>query len=150
MSNMAPPTMQPPTMAPPKAVRSGWADAERGSRLLAAIIDSACAIVVYGIAIAVNEPMLVLFGLAGLAAYQVYLLSTFGQTIGKKMMNIKIVKADSGENGGFVTNVLMRGILNGILGFIPLYALVDVLFIFREDRRCIHDMIAGTRVVSEV
>jgi uncharacterized RDD family membrane protein YckC len=30
-------------------------------------------------------------------------------------------------------------------GFLPL---VDVLFIFRHDRRCIHDLLAGTNVVK--
>jgi uncharacterized RDD family membrane protein YckC len=29
----------------------------------------------------------------------------------------------------------------------PVLALVDVLLIFRNDRRCGHDLIAGTRVV---
>lgn len=28
------------------------------------------------------------------------------------------------------------------------YALVDICFIFREDRRCLHDLLAGTRVVQ--
>jgi uncharacterized RDD family membrane protein YckC len=55
---------------------------------------------------------------------------------------------DTDKNGGFGPNVLMRVILNGILGFIPFYSLVDVLFIFRDDRRCIHDLIAGTKVVE--
>ncbi|MEZ5357461.1 MAG: RDD family protein [Candidatus Zixiibacteriota bacterium] len=150
MENMAPPTMQPPTMARPQAVRATWADAERGSRLLAAIIDAAIVFLIYGIAFSINEPMFVPFGIIGLVAYQGYLLTVFGQTIGKKVMNIKIVKIDTDENGGFVTNFLLRFLLNAILGFIPLYGLVDVLFIFRDDRRCIHDMIAGTRVVSEV
>jgi uncharacterized RDD family membrane protein YckC len=28
-----------------------------------------------------------------------------------------------------------------------LLAVVDVLFVFRRDRRCLHDLVAGTRVV---
>ena len=44
-------------------------------------------------------------------------------------------------------NVLLRGLVNGLLNIVPLYFLVDCGFIFREDRRCVHDMIAGTVVV---
>lgn len=47
-----------------------------------------------------------------------------------------------------MTNVLLRLMLNTLLAFIPGYALVDILFIFRKDRRCIHDFIAGTHVVK--
>lgn len=75
-------------------------------------------------------------------------LTQFGQTIGKRALKIRIVKHDDGENGGFVTNVLLRCWLNLLLSLIPLYALVDVLFIFRDDRRCLHDLIAGTLVVE--
>jgi len=50
----------------------------------------------------------------------------------------------------------LRVVLNGLLGFItlyllggiPLYSVVDALFIFRNDRRCIHDLVAGTVVVN--
>jgi len=76
--------------------------------------------------------------------YQMVLLIKDGQTLGKKALRIRIVKMDTGENGGFVPNVLLRLIVNGLLGIIPLYSLVDILFIFRGDRPCIHDMIAGT------
>jgi hypothetical protein len=38
--------------------------------------------------------------------------------------------------------------LNGLLGIIPFYGFVDVLFIFGQERRCLHDLIAGTRVVQ--
>lgn len=134
-------------MAPPVAVRKGPADAPRGSRLLASIIDSACAIAVYLTTLFAGGLFLMLLGLSALAALQVSFLSESGQTIGKKMMAVKIVRFDTGENGGFMINVLLRGIVNGALGLIPFYALIDVLFIFRRDRRCLHDLIAGTKVV---
>lgn len=82
---------------------------------------------------------------------QVVLLVKNGQTIGKKLLGIKIVKLD-GSNPGFVSVILLRSILPGIIGGIPmvgpLFSLVNVLLIFREDRRCIHDMMAGTIVVE--
>lgn len=137
-----------PPKAPPKpAPMTTSALASRGSRLLAAIVDSAAFLCVYA-AFLLNSMTLFALGVCALIAIQIYFLSSRGQTIGKMVMNVKIVKMDTGKNGGFGPNVLMRAIVNGVLGIIPLYSLVDVLFIFREDRRCIHDMIAGTRVVE--
>ena len=77
---------------------------------------------------------------------QMVLLGTRGQTIGKIALNIRIVDARTGTHPGVARLVLLRTIVNWILGIIPFYALVDALFIFREDQRTIHDMIAGTRV----
>jgi uncharacterized RDD family membrane protein YckC len=85
----------------------------------------------------------------GIFIYQVYLLTTKGQSIGKQAVHIKIVKIDTGQNGGFVPNVLLREIVNYVFGLVPLYSLIDILFIFRDDQRCIHDLLAGTRVVNE-
>ena len=83
--------------------------------------------------------------------YQNYLVTTTGQTIGKRMAKIRIVKLD-GSNPGFVYAVLLRSWLGAVISWIPLvgsiYGLVDALFIFRGDRRCIHDHIAGTKVVT--
>jgi len=142
-------TTLPPVQSPPKAPPSYTpALASRGSRLLAAIVDAAAALVVWTVAFFTGEPAIFFVGIIGLAIYQAYLLTTQGQTIGKNIMNIKIVRFEDGKNGGFVTNVLLRTILNSIIAFIPFYSLVDVLFIFREDQRCIHDLIASTKVVE--
>jgi uncharacterized RDD family membrane protein YckC len=144
--------------------------AERGSRLAAVLLDGVTFLpmgILFGIGMAMAprgtdapaapSPMMgVLMGIGGLyalgiAIYQIYLLSTRGQTLGKKWMGIKIVKLD-GSNPGFVGAVLLRAFVNGLIGAIPylgmVYSLVDILMIFREDRRCVHDMIAGTRVVK--
>jgi uncharacterized RDD family membrane protein YckC len=81
---------------------------------------------------------------------QAVLLTRSGQTIGKKIFNIRIVSIETGENAGFVTNVLKRSVLNWFLSIIPIYSLVDILFIFNKDRRCVHDKIAGTSVVRAI
>ena len=83
-----------------------------------------------------------------IAIIQIVLLTQNGQTIGKKLLGVKIVMHDTGKNGGFVPNVLLRAFVNGLLSAIPFYKLVDVLFIFREDKRCVHDLIAKTSVVK--
>jgi len=42
----------------------------------------------------------------------------------------------------------MRYVLNTALRQIPLYAFVDVLFIFGVEQRCVHDYLAGTKVIE--
>ncbi len=140
--------------------------AEVGDRLLAVLIDAALYFVpalffVLGGTInsggdlsVASWPLLGLGGLLflGVLVYQLILLSNQGQTVGKRVMKIKIVRVSDQENGGFVTNVLLRGIVSGLPSLIPilgnLYTLVDILFIFGSERRCIHDLIAGTYVVK--
>ena len=81
---------------------------------------------------------------------QMVLLGTRGQTIGKMVVRIRVVDAQSGEHPGWARLVLLRAILNGVLTSIPflglIYWLVDSLFIFRDDRRTVHDLYSGTRV----
>jgi uncharacterized RDD family membrane protein YckC len=83
----------------------------------------------------------------GLIGYQVFLLATRGQTLGKKWMGIKVVRTDGGPASAGSLIVMRFVVAQGILGAIPVYGLIDVLFIFRDDRRCVHDLIAGTKVV---
>ena len=55
---------------------------------------------------------------------------------------------ETGENGGFKANVLLRVFAQALLYAIPGYFIADTLFIFREDRRCLHDQVSGTVVVE--
>lgn len=84
-----------------------------------------------------------------LAIYQLVILSRDGQSIGKRMMKIRIVRNEDNSNPGFVHTVVLRGFVNGLIGkFVPFYSLVDRLFIFGEEHRCLHDLIASTKVVE--
>jgi uncharacterized RDD family membrane protein YckC len=96
--------------------------------------------------------MLVAIGLAFIAVTGVnlVLLHRRGQTIGKYSFDIKIVRS-SGERAGLARLILLRGLPQWVLSafpFLNLLNLVDVLFIFREDRRCVHDHIADTTVIK--
>jgi uncharacterized RDD family membrane protein YckC len=91
-------------------------------------------------------------GVAWLAIllFQAYLVTTTGQSIAKRWFRIKIVKLD-GSPVNFVSGVVLRSWLLTVLEQIPginIIGLVDALFIFRQDRRCIHDFIAGTKVIN--
>ena len=83
---------------------------------------------------------------------QFWLLTTLGQTIGKKAMGLRIVRTIDLSNGGFVTNVLLRIVASRAISLVPivgtLYFIIDPAFIFRDDRRCVHDHIAGTCVIK--
>lgn len=93
-------------------------------------------------------------GIALLALFivQVWMLSTRGQSIGKRMLGIRIVLFRDNGNPGFVHAWLLRNLVPGLIGVVPyvgfLFVLVDLCFIFGEPRRCVHDYIAGTKVVK--
>jgi uncharacterized RDD family membrane protein YckC len=95
-----------------------------------------------------------------LLAVQVWLLATRGQTIGKRLLGLRVVKID-GSAAGIVHAWLMRealitviGMVAGFIPFVgpillrPAFHLVDWCLIFRDDQRCLHDTIAGTIVVK--
>ncbi|HWG31082.1 MAG TPA: RDD family protein [Steroidobacteraceae bacterium] len=74
-----------------------------------------------------------------------------GQSIGKRICGIKVVRTD-GSKASFWRIFLLRNLVNGIPSLIPIvstiYFLVDSLMIFSESRQCLHDKIASTLVVK--
>jgi len=135
--------------------------ATRKQRLLAIVIDSVLISGAFAIAAyeELPEPVRFLGLVAGLAVFagNLFYLSTRGQTLGKKAVGIRIVLMATQENGGFVANVLKRGVLSGLPYFVltlfapvigGLYIWTDILLIFRGSRRCLHDQIAGTVVIQ--
>lgn len=92
--------------------------------------------------------------LAGLALYLLlngYLLAKRGQTLGKRILRTKVVDL-AGNRPSFNRLVFVRYLIPNLVGNIPVVGswllVVDVLFIFRQEHRCLHDYLAGTRVVN--
>ncbi|MEY3609331.1 MAG: hypothetical protein RLZZ447_2119 [Verrucomicrobiota bacterium] len=106
-------------------------------------------------------PALALFTALQLAllGIQIFLLTSRGQSLGKILLGVRVVRADDGEKPGFLRAWLLRelpsGTIQGLLQLVPIvgfflrfaFVTTNYLMIFREDRRCLHDFIAGTRVV---
>lgn len=128
--------------------------AERGTRLGAKIVDN----VLYAGAGAVglipgaafDETVMVGFAgltILALAIFQWYLIATTGQSLAKKWLGIRIVRLD-GSQPGFLYGVVLRNwVIQAISALIGLVGLIDALLIFGDERRCLHDHIAGTKVV---
>ena len=81
-----------------------------------------------------------------------YLLAKRGQTIGKLAAGTRIVDFNSGELVPLIPLLLKRNVVIQILGAVPFVggfvSFADILMIFRSSRRCLHDDIAGTKVIK--
>lgn len=79
------------------------------------------------------------------------LLVKNGQTIGKKMLGLKIVTLN-GELPEAKNHLLKRYAVFFVPGQIPLFgqlfSFVNILFIFSKQKRCIHDIAANTVVIE--
>ena len=111
----------------------------------------------------INLPLLVLFAIVtdefnpddpivSFLMFLYFLLTPVfwkGYDVGKKTMGIRIVKKD-GRNV-HIGNMLMRNVVAGIFYLITFGfgALLSAFFvIFRDDKRAIHDLMAGTYVTK--
>ena len=164
-----------------QAAAAQMVTATRGSRFLAILVDMSPALVV-GILAAVMVPglfagkfdpagsgmvafgmLMLVFGLlsVGWLVWTIVLLYKYGQTVGKKVLGIRVVRMD-GSRVSFPRFFFIRwlgmavlgGILGGICGALHIryvgntIGLVDALFIFGAAHRCLHDYLADTQVVT--
>ncbi|TNZ87271.1 RDD family protein [Vibrio parahaemolyticus] len=95
--------------------------------------------------------LLMLYGWGVFLLCHGYLLYKNGQTFGKWVFDISIVKLDNSKIE-FAPVLLKRYLPISLVTYLPVIGsflpVLDALFIFRKDRRCIHDFIAGTKVVQ--
>ncbi len=143
--------------------------ASRGKRLAAAVVDI---FIFFPLVVLVAQPLglinisdpekiqafnleqsikLFIIGQVLFLLVQGYLLHTQGQTIGKKLLKIKIVSLDD-KLLGIGQLYFVRYLTFSLIAQIPiigaLIGIVNVLFIFGQDKRCLHDRIAGTKVIE--
>jgi len=156
--------------APPRAAVADVAEgqgqvlASRWSRLWAAIVDSllvggtllAASFALPGLlpradAFGVVPWTQMLLGFAIYLAINGWLLHTQGQTVGKKLLGLRIVRSD----GSAAPLARLAGLRFGatlVWSMIPvvgqLVGMLDALLIFRDSRKCLHDNIADTIVVT--
>ncbi|QDH69793.1 RDD family protein [Marilutibacter alkalisoli] len=99
----------------------------------------------------VSQLMWVVIGFAVFVAVQYYPLNATAQTWGKRLVGVRIANLD-GSQPGIGQLIGKRYLPVQVVSSLPfvgwLIGLVNVLLIFREDRRCGHDLVAGTKVVK--
>jgi uncharacterized RDD family membrane protein YckC len=146
--------------------------ADRVMRLVAVIVDLAILmglVAVFAVIAAImlpvmqksaqggDETAMIVFGVIGggifltLLIYNMVLIHRYGQTIGKRIFKIRIVRTD-GSPCSLLRYIFARWLPVSLLSGIPflgyIVQLVDPLMIFRSDQRCLHDLIADTIVVK--
>ena len=101
-----------------------------------------------------NSFQVLVIGLSFIAVLliQSRLLIRDGQTIGKKILGIRILNAFHLGKVKWKNIIFLRWILFEILSILPygiVIILVDIIFIIRKDRRCLHDLLSGTIVAQK-
>jgi uncharacterized RDD family membrane protein YckC len=141
--------------------------ARRGARLGAQILDGVLSLIImlpiaYLLGIFEywaneQEPPYLLSLISGVISVAIFiainwkLLSKNAQTFGKFVLDLKIVNLD-GSKPSIQQLLLKRFSVYWGLNYVPvvggLINMVNILFIFLKDRRCLHDHVAGTKVIN--
>jgi hypothetical protein len=153
-------------VAPKRLYGGHWAPgqdprlASRGKRFVGALIDTGLVLAAFFIGMFTAEAgrgqieakswmgLVVL----GIVIPQVVLISIYGQSLGKMFVNTRIHRVDNDQPVGFLHGVLLRMIVPALVQMVPcvggLFPWIDALYIFGEERRCLHDLMAGTKVLD--
>jgi uncharacterized RDD family membrane protein YckC len=96
-------------------------------------------------------PLSAVIATVGFFAVQGWPLLARGQTVGKMLFKLRIVRSDGSKVDPWRLLGLRYGIgcllcLNSIAATV--LCLIDALLIFRESRKCLHDTIADTKVIK--
>ena len=162
--NEAPNPFAPPLAEVADIAVAGSEQARRSTRLAAAIVDSLILGVVFWAVFfqqfeEIADPAaewwvmpLVTLGLSVLfILINGFLLAKHGQTVGKKLLGLRIVRTD-GSPASLARLAGLRYGVGFLISAVPMvgvmYGLVDALFIFRASHKCLHDNIADTIVIK--
>lgn len=93
--------------------------------------------------------LLALIGIGSVSVLNLWWLHTDGQTLGKKVVGIRIVRSNLRDRASLFRIVGLRfAPLASVSLFVPFAMVVDALFIFGSERRCLHDLFADTAVID--
>jgi uncharacterized RDD family membrane protein YckC len=140
------------------------APADRATRLGAAIVDTFIFIAIVYVPLlsiglmgggdpAIADTVLAFGGIVALVGFTAWAALTItymkrnGQSLGKKLLGIKVVRSD-GSPVSLGRLIWLRNVVNWLFSIVPVYGLIDTLFIFGESRQCLHDKIADTIVIK--
>jgi uncharacterized RDD family membrane protein YckC len=150
---------------PPPPIPAAIRLAERGPRLGAALVDgligAAVSLLVITLVIGFRRHMelsaehpYLMAAIGAPVGYALFLLvhgkflAASGQTIGKKLVGLRIARPDGSQPS------LSQFAIRYLYFFLPvlpvvgyLLGIINILAIFRDSRRCFHDDVAGTVVV---
>lgn len=99
------------------------------------------------------EMAALVIGLFAFLAMNWHLLVTRGQTVGKKIVGIHMVDYKTQTVPPISRVLTFRFLPFWLLGFVPVLGdiilIIDALFIFGMEKRCLHDLMAGTMVIRK-
>lgn len=91
-----------------------------------------------------------LLGIFVVSCIQWYFIATRGQSFGKMALRIRIAQKDDYDIPGFVKGVVLRAWVPNLINAFccRFFLVIDALWILGEEKRCIHDQIADTVVIT--